>query len=91
MLFRSVQEMTLRYLRTIRKYQSEDIRELKETVATSTKHITQLTEGWNTTISVAFDVASELQKFVCENFIPEAPDVDAREINRLLSHLDAKA
>ena len=28
---------------------------------------------------------------MCENFIPEAPDVDAREINRLLSHLDAQA
>ena len=83
--------MTIRHLRNTLKYQSEEIRELKETVATSTKHITQLTAGWNTTISVAFDAAAELQKFVCENFIPEAPDIDAREINRLLSHLDAQA
>lgn len=60
-------------------------------MATSTKHITQLTAGWNTTISVAFDAAAELQKFVSENFIPEAPDVDGREINRMLSHLDAQA
>ena len=82
---------TIRCLRDTLKHQGAEIRQLKEKMADSTKRIRQLTGGLNTTISVAFDAASELQKFVCENFIPEAPDVDGREINRLLAHLDTQA
>ena len=53
-------DKTIRHLRDTVKSQGEEIRQLKEKVATSSKCITQLTAGWNTTISVAFEAAGEL-------------------------------
>jgi hypothetical protein len=43
-----------------------------------------LAAGWNTTLLVAFDAYALLKKMVSDKFIPQAPDVDGWEINRLL-------
>ena len=61
--------------------QNEQIRSLEEELATSIKRITDLTAGWNWTISDAYDAVFDLRKVVADNFIPDLPDVDGQEIN----------
>ena len=62
------------------KHQDEQIRRLKEEVATSTEQIDDLTAGWNTSISVTHDAPIDFQKFVADNLVPELPDVDGDEL-----------
>ena len=73
------------------KYQDEQIRRLKEEVATSTKRIADLTAGWTTAISVASNAAADFLKIVSDNFVPEFPDVDCQEINLILVQVDMRA
>lgn len=72
-------------------YQEEQIRRLKEEVATCTKRIADLTAGWSTAISVASDAAADSRKVVSENFFPELSDVDCQEINLILVQVDMLA
>lgn len=79
------------HLQEKEKHQDEQIGRLKEEVATATKLIADLTAGWNTSVSGAYDVVVYIRKVVADNLVPKPSDVDELEFNRILKQVDMRA
>ena len=65
-------------------------------MSTSTKRISDLTTGWNTSISVAHDAAIHFKKFVADNLVLESTDMDgdnliAQAYDRILEQMEIRA